>query len=168
MSDIPPNIHPTPGRGRKITLMEVSSRDGIAFTARLMIIMTWLMIIAISFSIAAGGQKPKESPGEILLGMVFITAVLLMVIAIRRNTIYRRLSTSTPVPAKIFHSAQVQFFITVGLLYEWRGRELKRTIQVPAGKATKFLVDREEVTLLVDRENPRKVIIGEVYQYWGN
>ena len=149
--------------GRKISLMEVSSRDGIAFTARLLIIMTWLMIIVIGVSIAAGEQKPKESPGEIALGMAFITATFLMVIVIRRNSIARSLSAWTPARAEIFHSAHVQFFITVGLLYSWRGREYKRTLQVPAGKATKFLVDRKEVTLLLDPDNPRRIIIGELY-----
>ena len=158
-----PNRLSAPGNGRKISLMEVSSRDGIAFTAKLFIIMTWLMMATIGVSIAAGGRKPKESPVEIALGMAFITAAFLMVIVIRRNSISRSLSAWTPARAQIFHSAHVQFFITVGLLYEWRGRELKRTVQVPAGKATKFLVDRKEVTLLVDPDKPRRVIIGEVY-----
>ena len=149
--------------GRKISLMEVSSRDGIAFTARLLIIMTWLMIIVIGVSIAAGEQKPKESPGEIALGMAFITAALLMVIVVRRNSIARSLSAWSPARAQIYHSAHVQFFITVGLLYTWRGKELKRTVQVPAGKATKFLVDRKDVTILVDPDSPRRIIIGELY-----
>jgi hypothetical protein len=117
----------------------------------------------IVFSIAAGEQKPKESPGEIALGMVFITVALLMVIVIRRNSISRSLSAWSPARAQIFHSAHVQFFITVGLLYTWRNKELKRTVQVPAGKATKFLVDRKEVTLLVNPDNPRRIIIGELY-----
>jgi hypothetical protein len=148
--------------------MEVSSRDAVAFTAKLLIIMTWLMMITIGVSMAMGGRKPKESPVEIALGIAFITAVLLMVIVIRRNRINQRLSTWTPVPAQIFHSAHVQFFITVGLLYEWRGREFKRTLQMPAGKATKFLVDRKEVTLLLDPDNPRRVVIGEVYGRGGD
>ena len=147
----------------RVTLLEVSSRDAIAFTAKLLIIMTWLMIIAIAFAVSSGGQKPKESPGEIALGMAVITAALLLVIVIRRNIISRRLSTWRPVQAKIFHSAHVQLFITVGLLYYWHGKELKRTIQVPAGKATKFLNDRKEVTVLVDPEKPRRVVFGEVY-----
>jgi hypothetical protein len=147
--------------------MEVSSRDAIAFTAKLLIIMTWLMMLTIGISIAAGGRKPKESPAELALGIAFITATLLMVVVIRRNSINRRLTAWTPVQAKIFHSAHVQFFITLGFLYSWRGSEMKRTVQVPAGKATKLLVDREEVTLLVDPENPRRVIIGEVYG-WGD
>ena len=158
-----PNKPSGHGNGRKISLMEVSSRDGIAFTAKLFIIMTWLILITIGVSIAAGGRKPKESPLEIALGMAFITAAFLMVIVIRRNSIARSLSAWTPARAEIFHSAHVQFFITVGLLYSWRGREYKRTLQVPAGKATKFLVDRKEVTLLVDPDNPRRIIIGEIY-----
>ena len=162
-------LEPSPNKlsghdsGRKISLMEVSSRDGIAFTAKLFIIMTWLMMMVIVFSIAAGEQKPKESPGEIALGMAFITAALLMVIVVRRNSIVRSLSAWSPARAQIYHSAHVQFFITVGLLYTWRGKELKRTVQVPAGKATKFLVDRNEVTLLVNPDNPRRIIIGEIY-----
>ena len=162
-------LEPSPNKlgghesGRKISLMEVSSRDGIAFTAKLFIIMTWLILITIGVSIAAGGRKPKESPLEIALGMAFITAAFLMVIVIRRNSIARSLSAWTPARAQIFHSAHVQFFITVGFLYSWRGKELKRTLQVPAGKATKFLVDRKEVTLLVDPDNPRRIIIGELY-----
>ena len=148
---------------RKISLMEVSSRDGIAFTAKLLIIMTWLMMITIGVSIAAGGRKPKESPVEIALGMAFITAAFLMIIVVRRNSIARSLSAWSPARAEIYHSAHVQFFITVGLLYEWRDSELKRTVQVPAGKATKFLVDRKEVTLLVDPDNPRRIVIGELY-----
>jgi len=143
--------------------MKVSSRDAIAFTAKLFIIMTWLMMLTIGISIAAGGRKPKETPGEIALGMAFITAALLTVIVIRRNSISRSLSAWTPARAEIFHSSHVQFFITVGLLYTWRGKELKRTVQVPAGKTTKFLVDRKEVTLLVDPERPRRIIIGELY-----
>jgi hypothetical protein len=157
------NKHSGHGNGRKISLMEVSSRDAVTFTAKLLIIMTWLMMITIGVSIAAGGRKPKESPVEIALGMAFITVALLMVIVIRRKSIARSLSTWSPVRAEIFHSAHVQFFITVGLLYSWRDKEFKRTVQVPAGKATKFLVDRKEVTLLVDPDNPRRVVIGEIY-----
>jgi hypothetical protein len=164
MSDIPPNINHAPASGRKITLMQVASRDAIAFTARLMIIMIWLMMGVIVISIATDGRMPKESPGEIALGMAFITAALLMIIFVRRNAISRRLSAWTPVTAKIYHSAHVQFFITVGLLYEWHGRELKRTIQVPAGKATKFLVNRDEVTVLVNPEKPRRIIIEGIYR----
>ncbi len=158
-----PNRLSAPGNGRKISLMEISSRDAVAFTSRLLIIMTWLMMAVIVISIVAGERMPKESPVEIALGMAFITAALLMVIVIRRNTISRRLSAWTPTQAQIYHSAHVQFFITVGLLYEGRGRELKRTVQVPAGKATKFLVEQKEVTILVDPDNPRRIIIGEVY-----
>lgn len=163
MPDLSQNRISGHGSERRISLMEVSSRDAIAFTAKLFIIMTWLMMVVIVISIAAGEQKPNESPGEIALGMAFITAALLMIIVIRRNSISRRVNTWTPVQAKIYHSAHVQFFITVGLLYTWRDKELKRTVQVPAGKATKFLVDRKEVTLLVNPDNPRRIIIGELY-----
>jgi len=156
-------MHSTPDRGRKLTLMQVSSRDGLAFTARLLLVMIWLMLLAIAYAVYSGGQRPKESPQEIILGMVLITAALTMVLVIRRNEINRRLSRSIPVPARIYHSAHVQFFITVGLLYEWHGREMKRTVQVPAGKSTKFLKEREEVILLVDPEDPKKVMIGDLY-----
>jgi hypothetical protein len=168
MSDLFQNRLSGHSGGRKINLMEVSSRDGIAFTARLLIIMSWFMMLVIGIFIAAGEQKPKESPGEIALGMAFVTAALLTVIVIRRNTSNQRLSTWTPARAEVFHSTQVQFFITVGFLYTWRGKELKRSIQVPAGKATRFLLDRKEVTLLVDPENPRRFITGEVYGWGGD
>jgi hypothetical protein len=144
--------------------MQVSSRDAIAFTAKLMIVMIWFMMAVIVISIATGGRMPKESPGEIALGMAFITTALLMIIVVRRNAVNRRLSAWKPVTAKIYHSSHVQFFITVGLLYKWRGKELKRTIQVPGGKARKFLVDREEVTVLVDPEKPRRIIIEGIYR----
>ena len=96
-------------------------------------------------------------------GMTVITAALLMVIVIRRNIINTRLGTWRQVQGVIFHSVRVQFFITVGLLYTWHGREMKQTVQVPSGKATRFLVDRKEVTLFVDPDRPGRLIIGDLY-----
>jgi hypothetical protein len=147
----------------KLTLRQVSSCDTVAYVARLMLLFAWLMLFALILYIAAGGKKPVESPGEIALGMTVLTAAFLLVIAVRRNSLSRLAAEGIPVSAELFHTSHYQFFMTLGLHYMWRGVAMKKTVQIPYGSATRFIEGREQVILIIDRDDPRRFIIGDIY-----
>ena len=148
---------------RKLTLKQVSSCDTVAFVARLMLFFVWLMLFAMILFIAAGGKRPKESPSEIALGMAFLSAVFLMIIVVRRNSLSRLTAKGTSVQAELYLASHYQFFMTLGFHYVWRGQAIKRTVQIPYVKATRFIEDRKQVVLIVDQDDPRRFIIGDLY-----
>jgi len=148
---------------KKLTLWQVSSRDNIAFVARLMLMFAWLMLIIFILYIAAGGEKPKESPGEIALGMGLITAAYLLIITARRNRLGRLAREGVPVQAELFHTSHYQFFMALGFNYTWHGVSMKKRVQIPYGSATRFMEDRKQAVLIIDRDNPRRFVIGDLY-----
>ena len=147
----------------KLTLIQVSSRDTVAYVARLMLIFAWTILLALPLFIAASGKKSQESPGEIALGMAVITAAYLLIIVVRRKSLSRLAAEGTPVPAELYHASHYQFFLTLGFHYTWRGQTMKKMVQVPYGKATRFMEGREQAILIVDKDKPRRFVIGDLY-----
>jgi hypothetical protein len=148
---------------RSVTLRQVSSCDTVAFVARLLLIFVWLLPLATAVYMGLGGKKPEESPAEILFIMASLSAGFLLVILARRAQVEKLVREGISVRAAISHYSRYQFFINIGVDFIWRGELKKRMVQIPATSATGILKNREEVTLMIDPEDYRRLVFKELY-----
>jgi hypothetical protein len=151
-------------KSKTVTLWQVSSRDTVAFVARLLLFFVWLVLLAVIVYVNLGGKKPEESPAEIAFIMASFTAAFLLVIQVRRTKIEKLLKKGTQVTAELVHYSRFQFFTTVGVHFTWRGRLEKKMVQFPSVRTTRILKNRERVVLMVDQDDPGRLIIRELYE----
>jgi hypothetical protein len=150
-------------KNRLVTLRQVSSCDTVAFVARLLLIFTWIVLLLMVGFMATGAKKPEESPAEIAFIMACFSTAFLLVILARRAKVEKLIRDGTPAPATLNHYSHYLFFITVGVDFNWREEPKKRMVQLPAAGVTGVLKNREHVTLMIDPEDHRRLIIKELY-----
>ena len=148
----------------RVTIRQVSSCDSVAFVARLLFILVWLVLFAVVVYVGLGGRKPAESPAEIAFIMASFTAAFILVILSRRAKIDRLMKSGTRVRAEVIGYSRFMFFVTVSVHFTWEDRPEKKMVQVPSGHSARALKDRKHVDLAVDPMDPGRFVIRELYE----
>jgi len=148
-----------------VTLGEVLRRDlashlvGIVFVfllaclASLVILVGWL-----------GAPPPKESPGEIVLGLALLAAGVLAFLRYRAYRIGETLRSGEPVSAEVVRGLAFQWFAQVRIRYTAGGQVVHRHLWFPNTKRPRALTRANQLTYVLPRGGTGSGVVQDLYE----
>lgn len=125
----------------------------LACLASLVILVGWL-----------GAPPPKESPGEILLGLALLAAGVLAFLRYRAHRIGETLRSGEPVSAEVVRGLAFQWFAQVLIRYTADGRDVQEHLWFPNTKRPRALTRAKQLTYMRPRGRAGSGVVRDLYE----
>lgn len=123
----------------------------LACLASLVVLVGWL-----------GAPPPKESPVEIILGVLLIAGAVFAFLRYRAHRLTSILKDGEPVAAEVLRGLAHQFFVQIRLRYAIAGRDVQAHLWLPNTRRPRALSRVQRLSLAVPR-GARGVVVRELY-----
>lgn len=144
-----------PGRLQQPFLGEVSLKDAVQcdlasfLTALLFVFVLSCVILTVVAVTFFEVPAPRESPGEIFLGLVLVLAVVLAVIRVRAASITSTLKNGEIVDAKLLNSVVYQLFVYLVMECPAPGGVARKRLSLPNTRRPRTVASQEHVVLSI-------------------
>lgn len=147
-----------------ISLKQVIAYDVISFITGIMylFVISCLLVVIISV-VMFGAPPPRESPEEIIIGLLCITGAAFVVIRFRTSTLTNILKQGEIVNAEVLRGFHYQFFVNINVRYSVQDKTIQKTLWLPNNKKTRVLINEEHLVISVNTDKPRKPVIRNLY-----
>ena len=130
--------------------------------------LVFLFVVACTASIIIGIKflempPPRESPGEILLGLMVIIALVVSIIRYRISRINRALNQGTILTAEVVRGLAYQFFVQIQVIYSYDSESVKTILWLPNTRRPRTMSELKQLTISVDPLPKGTIIIRNLY-----
>lgn len=148
----------------EVTLKEAFLHDLASFIVG----MVFLFLLACLASLVVligwlGAPPPKESPGEIILGISLTAGAVLVFLRYRTHRLTEMLNSGDVVTAQVLRGLAFQLFVQIQLQYMRAGRVVQAHLWLPNTKRPRVLSRAEQLSLSVPAGKTHGGVIRDLY-----
>jgi hypothetical protein len=147
-----------------VSFREVLSYDLTSFFVGILLLFVMACVTLIIVSVSwFGVAPPRESPGEILIGLLAIAFVVAAVLRFRASRITKTLRSGEIIVAKVLRGIHCQNFVQIFVRYSVGGEVIQKRLWLPDTKHPRALIENDRIFLSVRVGKPRKAVVRNLY-----